>query len=221
MSPRVGSVHRCRRCEARRDLCFCPQIPVLSVGTSVRVILHAAELPVSSNTGRLAAAALLGASVHVRGERERPLNSRALETPGRVRLLLFPSEDALPLEERLVLDLQGPFALIVPDGTWRQARKLPARERALDGVLRVRLLPGPPSRYRLRAEPRPECVSTIEAIARALEVLEGPHQGPLVRAALERLLEIKVERTLRSRGCPAVHLPGLGLSEVETSPSRS
>ena len=192
-------MHRCPRCEARHDLCFCSEIPVLAVRTQVRIVLHAAELPVSSNTGRLAAAALRGASVHLRGRRERPLGDETFAAPGRRLLLLFPSAGASVLSREFLDARPGPYTLLVPDGTWRQARKLPARERALDPVERVLLPPGPLSRYRLRVEPRPECVSTIEAVARALEVLEGPDAGPAVRARLEALLEIKVERTIRSR----------------------
>ena len=56
---------------------------------------------------------------------------------------------------------------------------------------------GPPSSYRLRAIGLPGRLSTLEAIARALGVLEGP--AP--EAALERALRLVVERTLWTRGC--------------------
>jgi DTW domain-containing protein YfiP len=55
---------------------------------------------------------------------------------------------------------------------------------------------GEPSIYGLRSEPRRGGLATIEAIARAFELLEGPH----VRATLERVFRAMVERTLWSRG---------------------
>jgi DTW domain-containing protein YfiP len=56
-------------------------------------------------------------------------------------------------------------------------RPLPAGEPSIDG---------------LRNEPRPGGLATIEAIARAFELLEGPH----VRATLDRVFRAMVERTL-------------------------
>ena len=62
---------------------------------------------------------------------------------------------------------------MVIDGTWAQARTLFRDTRSLHGLRRVRLEPARPSEYRIRAQPRPECVSTIEALYLALRDLEG------------------------------------------------
>ncbi len=108
-------------------------------------------------------------------------------------VLLFPFDDAIPLAS---LSSSGaPLALIVPDGTWRQASKVKNRVSGLLDVTSVSLPPGPRSSYRLRTESHPERVSTIEAIARALGVLEGAH----VQIALEAIFRLMVERTLQSR----------------------
>jgi DTW domain-containing protein YfiP len=86
--------------------------------------------------------------------------------------------------------------LVVPDGNWRQASKVYKRVPGLRGVPCVTLPKGPPSRYRLRAEAHPKGLSTLEAIARALGILEGAH----VQRELERVLTVMVERTLWARG---------------------
>ena len=59
-----------------------------------------------------------------------------------------------------------------------------------------RCRPTTPTIYRLRAEFHEGRLATLEAIARALEILEGPS----VRAALEDLFRIMVARTLWMRG---------------------
>ncbi|NBT81715.1 MAG: DTW domain-containing protein, partial [Betaproteobacteria bacterium] len=65
---------------------------------------------------------------------------------------------------------------------------------------RVRLPSGQkPSEFQLRREPNPEAVCTIEAVARALGVLER-ERGAEVQAALEKLLRTMVQRTLLARG---------------------
>jgi len=86
--------------------------------------------------------------------------------------------------------------LVVPDGNWKQASRAVDRDPAAIGAEKVTLPPGPPSRYRLRRLPHPGALSTFEAIARALAILEYPEiEEPLMRA-----LDLFVERTLVLRG---------------------
>ena len=70
------------------------------------------------------------------------------------------------------------------------------REPGLRAVRRVKLPLREPSRYQLRREPRTDGLSTIEAIARALGLLESRR----VQEELEAIFLLMVERTLRSRG---------------------
>jgi len=56
------------------------------------------------------------------------------------------------------------------------------------------------SRYGLRVAPREETVCTLDAIGRALEVLEGGVTGRALRNRFDHVLELFVERTLWSRG---------------------
>jgi DTW domain-containing protein YfiP len=112
-------------------------------------------------------------------------------------LLLFPFEGALDL--RTFAGVAGearPITLVVPDGTWRQASKVRNRVPGLRDVPCVTLPMDAPSKYRLRAEAHGTGLATIEAIARAMGILEGLH----VRRALEHVFHAMVERTLWSRG---------------------
>jgi DTW domain-containing protein YfiP len=55
-----------------------------------------------------------------------------------------------------------------------------------------------PSTYRLRRTPDPRRLATIEAIAEALGILEGP-AGPAARDQLLRIFDVMVDRSLRVR----------------------
>ena len=61
---------------------------------------------------------------------------------------------------------------------------------------RLRLPAGAPSNYRVRKETKSEGLATIEAIARALGIVENPS----VQLNLEQLLKAMTDRTLQSRG---------------------
>jgi DTW domain-containing protein YfiP len=180
------------------SLCVCPLIPRLETRTRLLLLIHRSEHRKPTNTGRLAAECLVNSVVVVRGNVEAPSPPFVAEA-GTLPVLLFPHEGSPSLADVAARVRERPFApvtLIVPDGTWRQASKMRQRVPGLSGVPCASLPLGEPSIYRLRAEAHPTGLATIEAIARAMGVLEGPH----VREALERVFRAMVERTLWSRG---------------------
>jgi len=156
----------------------------------VIVVMHRREAITSTNTGRLAARVLEGAHVRVYGE---PASEAPAALPEGRHLALFPREGARVLDPK---DAAGePLSLLVPDGTWSQARRLMLRDAALRGAEPVALPPAEPSRYRLRRHEREGALCTLEAIAHALGVLEGP----AIEAELLTLLDVFVTRALRAR----------------------
>lgn len=158
--------------------------------------MHRAEARRSSNTGRIAAA-VLGADVRLRGARD-PAPRPPL--PEGRRLLLFPAHGARVLSRE---DAAGAPLLIVPDGNWKQASRVLHRDEDARDAEIVTLPPCAPSRYFLRRCPNPASLCTLEAIARALGILEGPS----VEAQLLAALDLFVSRTLALRGA-AVPEPG-------------
>jgi DTW domain-containing protein YfiP len=157
--------------------------------------MHRAENWKSTNTGRIATACLANSEIIIRGHKGRPSEPLAW-TEAVQPLLLFPFEDAKPLAEAArVLDGR-PVVLIVPDGTWRQAYKVRRRVRGLADMTCVSVSGEARLPYRLRAEAHAHGLSTIEAIARAMAILEGED----VQHALERVFRSMVERTLWTRG---------------------
>lgn len=180
-----------------QSLCVCSLIPRLETRTRVVLVIHRAEDRKPTNTGRLATQCLVNSEVVVRGHRD----SKAEPLPipeGTTPVLLYPAEDAVPLVELAPALNAKPITLIVPDGNWRQAFKVRNRVPGLRDVACVTLPASDtkPSTYRLRAEAHAHGLATIEAIARALGVLEGPE----IEAALELPFRAMVERTLWARG---------------------
>lgn len=197
MSRRENSAFRCSVCRMLGRLCVCSLLPEPPLVTRTRVVLvmHRAEAAKSTNTGRIATACLAGSEILVRGHEGKP--SEPLRwSEGVQPVLLFPHEDATPIAEAgRILDGR-PVVLVVPDGTWRQASKVRRRVPGLGELPCLSVSGESRSPHRLRAEAHAHGLSTIEAIARAMAVLEGEH----VRAALERVFRSMVERTLWTRG---------------------
>jgi DTW domain-containing protein YfiP len=178
------------------DLCVCQVVPRRMTRTRLVLIMHHIEARRQSNTGRLALSALEHAEILLRGRPDQALDLSRLIDPARRLLLLFPSPEAELLDEAYVARDDRPVTLIVPDGTWNLARKIPLRQPELRPLPRVRLGLEEPSAYRLRHSPHPDKLSTLEAIARALGVLEGPE----LRQDLETLFQVARDRILWSQG---------------------
>jgi DTW domain-containing protein YfiP len=174
-------------------LCICALLPRLETRTRLVLFIHHSEERKPTNTGRLAADCIANSEVIVLGVPHRPPAAFACSDGSRP-LFLFPDKGATPLDE--LAPSSQPVTLIVPDGNWRRARRVRTRVPGLPEIARVSLPPGLPSSYRLRAASHPDGLATMEAIARALGILEGP----AAQAELERVFHIMVERTLWTRG---------------------
>lgn len=178
------------------DLCVCGVVPRRHTATRLVLVMHHVEAMRQSNTGRLALSALDHMCIRLRGERDRPLEVQDLLEDARRPLLLFPGPDAELLDAAFVARDPRPVTLFVPDGTWNTARKIPLRHPELRALPRVCLPLEGASQYRLRHSPHPEKLSTLEAIARAMGVLEGPE----LRDDLLRLFAVARDRILWSQG---------------------
>ncbi|GAB3088843.1 tRNA-uridine aminocarboxypropyltransferase [Bordetella muralis] len=85
-----------------------------------------------------------------------------------------------------------PVLLVVPDGTWRHARHLLATHADLAALPRVTLPEGMTTRYRVRHAGESAALSTVEAIAAALDVLEAPRSFAALLAPFEALVAAQI-----------------------------
>ncbi|WP_219063905.1 tRNA-uridine aminocarboxypropyltransferase [Pseudomonas sp. UMAB-08] len=181
---------QCARCLRPETHCLCALIPHLDSRTRVLILQHPSEVNHALNTARLAALGLNNAELIV-GEVFDDLPA-LLNPPGYQARLLFPADDAQPLE---AYRSEGGEAgstsmlLVVPDGTWRKARKLLHLNPLLAALPRVTLAQAVPSRYRLRKAPGPGALSTVEAIVQALQTLETPKTFEALLRPFEALID--------------------------------
>ncbi|MCO7507583.1 MULTISPECIES: tRNA-uridine aminocarboxypropyltransferase [Pseudomonas] len=180
----MSRIH-CERCLRPQTHCLCALIPRLDSRTRVLLLQHPSEVNHALNTARLAALGLRNAELRV-GEVFEDLE-QWLTQPGYRTGLLFPGEGAQALQA--YAGDERPWLLVVPDGTWRKARKLLHVNPLLATLPRVTLGALQPSRYRLRKAPGEGALSTIEAVAQALNVLEAPALFDALLRPFDALIE--------------------------------
>ncbi|HMG54466.1 MAG TPA: tRNA-uridine aminocarboxypropyltransferase [Kofleriaceae bacterium] len=155
---------RCPRCLLLLRVCLCAAIPSIATRTRIVIVRHHLEQFRSSNSGRLAHLALPNSEIVEHGGRFGPAALPALAGAW----LLFPEG-----EPAAAPPVPPPGALVVLDATWSQARRMYRKLAQLRGLPILRLPDAPMPSARLRESPAPGRVSTLEAIARALRLLEG------------------------------------------------
>jgi len=172
---------RCARCLLPPWLCLCAAIPTVVTATRVVIVRHHLERWRSSNSGRLAHLALPNSEIVEHGG----LGGVAVLPPLDGAWLVFPEGEA-----RHEAPVPPPRQLVVLDATWSQARRMFRKLAQLRGLPILRLPDAAMPVARLRASPAPGRVSTIEAIARALRLIEGDAAA----APLEALFAVAVAR---------------------------
>jgi DTW domain-containing protein YfiP len=169
---------RCDRCLFQRRVCLCAGIPRIANQTHVVIVRHHLERFRSSNSGRLAQLALERCEIVEHGG-----NAGVAKLPALAgACLLYPlGSPAVPEPP--------PSQIVVLDATWSQARRM---YRKLDGLrgLPIWRLPDAAMPARMREAPAAGFVSTIEAIAGALAVLDGDH----ISRPLYELFQLAVTR---------------------------
>lgn len=198
----------CERCGKPGSVCVCDRLVPMRSKIEVVILQHPQEPDKVLGTARLTALSLpesarvkVGLSwaslSHALGREAR--NERwAVLYRGSLPKDPTPEQLAKPV---LVLDRHGeerdttrePLeGIIVLDGTWSQAKTLWWRNAWMLKLNRLLLNPREPSLYgKLRKEPRREALSTIEAVA---EALDGLGEAPELRAQLKRIFRTMLQR---------------------------
>jgi DTW domain-containing protein YfiP len=159
----------CLRCRRPQSVCWCSRIVEVPTRTRVVLLQHPREGKVAIGTARMAHLALPNSELHqgiVFGDR--PAVRALIDAPGTV--LLFPGPGARPPSAFAPEELRN---VVVIDGTWAQAKKVYKHNPLLHRLPRVGLVPRRPGNYRIRKEPAPDCLATIEAVIELLGDLEG------------------------------------------------
>ncbi|CAJ1437300.1 unnamed protein product [Effrenium voratum] len=175
------SSKRCPRCARPWRVCLCGALPAaqLESRTQITLFTHPKEAKRALGTGPLLQLCLkrvvkLVAKEFPDPEKDPNFHQQLKAQP----LLLYPGRDAVELSRT-----ETPLSLILIDARWDQARIMLNRSEWLKRLPRA-TIPFQQSGYMWRRQPAPGCVSTLEAAAEALRILE-PHGQQLKSALLQ------------------------------------
>jgi DTW domain-containing protein len=218
----AGGRPTCYACFRPLTQCYCSKLERVQNRTEIIILQHPRERFHPIGTARIAALGLERVRVEVDVARRFSEGREPFVLPPGTGLLYpkapFRELSSLSPEER-------PQHLLVLDGTWHHAHTLFRDVPGISDLPRYGFTPDAPSQYRLRKEPRAECVSTVEAIAQSLRELEPetPRIGELLSVftgmidqQLASRPEVKAGRNLKHQRPPAFRkLPRALIEEFE------
>ncbi|XP_059487139.1 tRNA-uridine aminocarboxypropyltransferase 2 [Neocloeon triangulifer] len=173
---------KCGACKRPHSVCWCPFLPQTTIQTRSRVVIlqHPAEEKRCLRTVPMLELALSPGQCNVYKGKKFPLSKHnGLEELLRASntLVLYPSKDSVPIEDiPKVDDNSEPYNLVVIDGTWAQAKSMYHNSPLLHNCIQIKLPMKGESEYIIRTQPNEGCLSTVEAVAEALGILEGRHR---------------------------------------------
>ena len=198
----------CLACMRPRSCCLCPTEPPMRTRTRIVLLMHPKEYRYQKcTTGRLTCLNLAESEI-IAGIRfdGHPRVRELIDDPANLALLLYPGPTAVRLRGGRIegLDPRGRrLVVFLVDGTWHCARTIVRQSPSLLALPRIAIEPSTPSRFTIKRQPAPWCLSTIEATHELLLALEAagleeyPDKERLLRA-FDAMQDFQVRQIARA-----------------------
>lgn len=199
----------CYKCYWPQALCWCGSITPMPSRTKFVFLMHPYEFKrIKANTGRLTHLCLADSELHIGIEFDGHAAVQTLiNDPKNYPVLLYPGRGARDLSkgELHAADFEGRrLVVFLLDATWRLVRPMLRLSPSLQRLPRIMFSNAAPSRYIIKRQPEPGCLSTLEATHELLLALErsGLDRYELPEQLLSvfmRMQEIQITRTAENR----------------------
>ncbi|MBZ2193841.1 DTW domain-containing protein [Pseudoalteromonas arctica] len=168
----------CNHCNFALNTCICSAITNINNKVKVIILQHPSEEKIAKNTAKLLNLCLTDCQI-VKGENNDDF-SILKSLPVSSTVLLYPNEHAVNLDDSAEQsNIKNITHLIVVDGTWKKAYKILQLTTLLNQFKTVSFKQLPKNRYAIRKAPRADSLSTLEAVAHSLFLIEQLNTAPL------------------------------------------
>jgi len=205
-----GDRERCFKCYRPKSSCMCGYIDSIETETKFVILMHPKEFKkVKNNTGFFTHLSLHNSELFIGIDFSK--NQRIDEIiDTHESYILFPSDDALNLSKKGILEKQNrqkPIAIFLIDSTWLCTKKLYTQSRNLNSLPHLSFETTMRSRYEIKEQPQENFLSTIESTLVVLELLN--------KKGIENIQESALENFLR----PFLKMIEYQKKQIESSPS--
>jgi DTW domain-containing protein YfiP len=169
----------CHQCLKSEVLCYCKELKPFRSNTVIALLQHPLERRRTVGTARMAHLTIEN-SLLIPGIdfNENEEVNRLIADPTKHCVVLYPGRRSLNISALSHEEIAQSFpagktlVVFVIDGTWACARTMVSRSPNLVRLPQICFTPTRTSEYQFRRQPKPLCLSTIEAVHQILEILE-------------------------------------------------
>lgn len=190
---RERSIEHCAGCGLPNSFCCCKQITPQQSQLQVALLLHANEPQRPTSTSKIIQQVLPQTQTYIWQRKEPPSALiKQIEDEETDAWLLFPADrpDLIPRSQNFTgANPDRKTLIIVPDGTWKEVRKIVRKSPWLDQLPLLAFDPQIPSRYDLRRNPDADHLCTAETVVELMR-LNGEMQ---CASELDRTVDLFIE----------------------------
>ncbi len=179
----------CQKCTKPCNSCICAFISTIKNAWPIHILQHPNEEKHAIGTAKIAQLCLSNCITHS-VKNQAKIDAALTSIIGLHPLLIFPSNNSTSVDS---LAANEPRPLIFIDATWRKAKRMLHESALLASLPKLILQPTTPSNYRIRKSPNADALSTVEAIADTLSILEKDHEKYLpLRTGMNQMIEQQI-----------------------------
>ena len=225
----------CYRCNWPQPHCWCGSITPMATRTKFVILMHPDEHKrVKANTGRLTHLCLRDSELHLGiGFDDHAAVQALINDPQNYPVLLYPGRESRDLSkgELHAADIAGRrLVVFLLDATWRKVRPMFRTSLTLQRLPRIMFSDATPSRYVIKRQPEPGCLSTLEATHELLVALDRSGldaytQPTQLLDLFQRMQDFQLRRAAenaanRDRRGGGLRPPGIFSPSIPATPKR-
>lgn len=170
----------CPQCHYPEKTCLCEHIHMTSTALEVIIIQHPKEANHAKNTAKLVALSIPSTSI-INAHDVEAMTALSRRIDLTTTLLVYPNDNSVPIEALGETTKQAISAVILIDGSWKQAFGIVKQHPWLQTLTSVHFATAPSSTYAIRHTSLSHALSTLEATAYSLATLDNADVSALYK----------------------------------------
>ena len=161
----------CPHCHYPKRTCLCEHIRIIQTALQVIIIQHPKEATHAKNTAKLVALSIPSTRI-IHANDSQAMHALATSCDAASTLLVYPCETSQSIEALSKSNRKEISTIVLIDGSWKQAFGIVKQNPWLQALRAVHFSNAPYSDYVIRHTSLAHALSTLEATAYSLSVLE-------------------------------------------------
>jgi len=182
---------KCYSCYRPKSSCMCEYINKIETNTKFVLLMHPKEFKKTKNgTGRFTHISLPNSSLFIGIDfNKHPLINEMINNPTNNCFVLYPGVNSIKLNSVNIQEENKTNIIFIIDSTWPCSKKILAVSKNISGLPKISFEHTKSSAFKIKTQPNPYCLSTIESTLCVLELLNQHKIENIEDKNFEKFLE--------------------------------